>query len=71
MKKVSPCKDCDHRSIEPNCHETCEPYLIWKEEDRREKEMLQKARQEEDDWKRLRMRRSVCINSGALGGRKK
>ena len=72
MKKVSPCKECDHHRFEPdNCHDSCEPYLIWRAEYLAEKEMLKKARHEEDDQKRIKMRRCVCINSGALGRREK
>lgn len=25
------CKGCEFRTVEPNCHMTCETYLAWKE----------------------------------------
>lgn len=31
MKKEKTCKDCRDRTIEPNCHMTCEKYLKAKE----------------------------------------
>lgn len=37
MKKP-PCKDCQDRTIEPNCHDTCERYKSWKEDNNAEKQ---------------------------------
>ncbi len=35
---ISPCKGCRDRVVEPNCHGTCERYIVWKTavENRRE-----------------------------------
>lgn len=30
--KITCCKDCEDRTIEPNCHDTCERYLGEKAE---------------------------------------
>lgn len=41
---LSPCKDCEDRSVSPNCHTNCTAYKRWcsehREEKRREKEFL-------------------------------
>ena len=50
MKPKAPCKDCPDRTIEPNCHNTCEKYKAWKAE-------YQKSQAEEKERK-LRDRES-------------
>ena len=35
MDKFKSCQDCPDRSIEPNCHETCEGYLFRCEENKK------------------------------------
>ena len=42
-----PCKDCEERVAEPNCHSTCEKYLIFEAENEVYKEMLQKGREQD------------------------
>lgn len=41
--KTTPCKDCTERTIEPNCHSTCERYLDMVERNRVLKEKKEKA----------------------------
>lgn len=36
--KLSPCKDCPDRTVEPNCHMTCERYKKQVEEHEKSKE---------------------------------
>lgn len=40
------CKDCPNRSIEPNCHTTCEGYLAMKDN----QETHSKKRREESSY---------------------
>ena len=35
--KVSPCKDCEDRTVTPNCHTNCIAYKRWVSEYRLEK----------------------------------
>ena len=44
MKLVAPCKGCLDRVAEPNCHETCEEYLLfkWLKEEQKAKEYKEK-----------------------------
>lgn len=42
-----PCKGCTTetgRSVEPNCHATCEKYLTYLEENNKRKKIINKAR---------------------------
>lgn len=32
MSTISPCKGCEERTAEPNCHGICEKYLTWQRE---------------------------------------
>lgn len=45
MKRpISPCRDCvDGRTVEPNCHDTCEPYLIWKIEQNESPQLMREV----------------------------
>lgn len=40
MAVISPCYRCDNRS--PGCHDICEVYKTWKEEQTKEKEYRRK-----------------------------
>ena len=40
MAVISPCYRCDNRS--PGCHDICEAYKTWKEEQTKEKEYRRK-----------------------------
>lgn len=44
MKLIAPCKGCLDRVAEPNCHETCEEYLLfkWLKEEQKAKERKEK-----------------------------
>ena len=46
MKVVAPCKGCLDRVAEPNCHETCEDYLLfkWLKEEQKAKEYKEKEK---------------------------
>lgn len=43
MPKVISCKGCTDRTIEPNCHMTCERYLNDVEENRKMKQKIHEA----------------------------
>lgn len=38
--KNNPCIDCKDRTVEPNCHTTCEKYAVQREENKKRKEYL-------------------------------
>lgn len=42
----SPCLYCEERTVEPNCHMTCEEFLAWEEGHKHEKEDIRKAKQD-------------------------
>ena len=44
MVAISPCYRCDNRS--PGCHDICEVYKTWKEEQIKEKEYRRKFQRE-------------------------
>ena len=44
--KLKPCKDCPDRSIEPNCHTTCEKYLAQV----KEYEIIKNEKSKESDF---------------------
>ena len=66
---ISPCKDCDHRIL--NCHDSCEPYLIWAKKKKEYSRKLCRMRLEDIRLDRQEWRRQTCINNGSLGRRKK
>lgn len=37
-KEGCPCKGCDHRVADPNCHGTCEDYILWAKANAEERE---------------------------------
>ena len=68
MKRpISPCRDCvDGRTVEPNCHDTCEPYLIWKIEQAEYSKFVAEEMKKNTDMERQTKRRIMCINNGSL-----
>ena len=68
---ISPCKDCDHRVLDPNCHDSCETYLIWAKKKKERTIALYKKKVEDRELDRQEWRRQTCINNGSLGRRKK
>ena len=42
---LAPCKNCQERTIEPNCHSTCEKYLKYVE-------LCKKFKKEQHDYRR-------------------
>lgn len=41
----APCKDCKERTVEPNCHMTCQRYLESVKEHKKRVESLKKLKQ--------------------------
>lgn len=44
--KLSPCKGCPDRTVEPNCHTNCEKYL----EQVKEYEVIREGRNQDSDF---------------------
>ena len=44
MKDTAPCKNCERRTIHPNCHATCEQYANFINEHRK----YQRSKQDEE-----------------------
>lgn len=56
---ITCCRGCQERTIEPNCHTTCEKYLAEVEENRRVRELVNKGKQA--DWY---LRQSISRHGG-------
>lgn len=64
----SPCKGCTERSVQPNCHSTCERYLAyraWKDAQNAEK-----LQQVHADYVRLQGVEK-CVRLGKRHGRRR
>lgn len=49
MTPMSPCKGCRDRN--PGCHDKCEPFQAWKQDDRRLKEAQKEYNRKcREDW---------------------
>lgn len=48
--KDKTCKDCPDRTIEPNCHETCEGY----KKRQKKQEKINEARRMENDYREFK-----------------
>lgn len=59
-----PCRGCEWRTAEPNCHDTCCQYLMAKEKADEVREKMQKEHQIDNDATDAKisgMRRMRCI----------
>lgn len=58
----APCtRNCPDRSVEPNCHMTCEAYLEFKRKVAEEKTRETAGRSKEADARRYQMEQSIKI----------
>lgn len=59
---IAPCKGCEERTTEPNCHTHCMAYRIWREADRLEKEKLETDRRslmDQESWTRFQQQGGI------------
>lgn len=65
------CKDCKDRTVEPNCHMTCERYLKTKEQYIANNEMIKKNRSLNGILGNLHERRKFARSTnGVIGNRR-